>query len=203
MEVVAVSAIFVVRGRSPSVVALAFHFLALSLIYWDQGSQVAAAVQLTTGLTVCAIFGLTIRNAVIRERVRHGTTWERPPGAGQRPSPIPVRASMLAAATVLAWALGGSLSYPGAAPGTFPLDTLVYWVAALALLALTTSRDPVTNGVFLVLLLNAGQFFYLLLVQNVDAVQLGISAAVNLLLGMSIAFFSVRLWSLREGEALL
>ena len=110
---------------------------------------------------------------------------------------------MLAAATVLAWALGGSLSYPGAAPGTFPLDALVYWVAALALLALTTSRDPVTNGVFLVLLLNAGQFFYLLLVQNVDAVQLGISAAVNLLLGMSIAFFSVRLWSLREGEAIL
>ena len=178
-----------------SLLALATHYLAISLLYVEVLEPRLAVVKLLVGLFVCVMLYLTGRQIDDYHRIVERRRQQERRSTLRRLREVELWkvATLLARIVltiILILLLGAVAREPAyrlpAIPA--PVNLTVFIVAGLALLSLSLKPSPLQSGVALLLLMSAFELFYSALDQAV--LTLILLAAANLLIAVGITFLA-------------
>ncbi len=174
--VLTTAVLIVVRDWRLSLVALLIQYILAGLLLTRLVRPEIAAVRVFAGALICPILYLSIRSV----------PWGRSPISPYRqifPLGWPFR--------LLSTLLVGLTIYP--VPARYPLPNLppdvnfaVYWLAAMGVLLLALTEEPLKAGLGLLTVLLAGEVFLVTVVSSLSLV--GLMWVVDVLVALAIAY---------------
>ncbi|MDX1664739.1 MAG: hypothetical protein R3272_13185 [Candidatus Promineifilaceae bacterium] len=193
--IVAAAVIAVMWDWRVTLLALAIHYLAGTLLFVEVLEPRLAIVKLLVGLFVCLMLYLTGRQVDdYRRFVARRYTQERTSGLHRlremrlrEPVAVLVRIALALAVILFLATLARHPAYRlPAIPA--PVNLAVFILLGLALLSLSLKPSPLQAGVALLLLMSGFELFYSALDQSV--LTLLLLAAANLLITVGVAFLA-------------
>ncbi len=197
--------IVVVKDWRVSLLALAVQYVVVGLLLASEIQMELAVIKTLVGAILCLILYMTARHvdwghpAPPRPPAEdEDESAQAPASQWTLPTELPFR--LLAALLVMVAAYGGASTYPLPDVGE-AISPAVYTLAALGLLALGLTDEPLKAGLGLLTFFSAFELLYTVLEPSLAVV--GFLGLANLLTALAIAYLTVARAASLAGDALL
>jgi hypothetical protein len=196
--------IVVIKDWRASLLALVIQYVIVGLLLMSEIRMELALIKTLVGTLLCLVFYMTARHvdwgraaapAVAPEE--DGETAEAIEPQWTLPTEFPFR--FLAALLVMVVAYGGASSYPLPDVGE-PISLAVYMLAALGILAMGLTDEPLKAGLGLLTFVSAFELFYTVLEPSL--ILVGFLGLSNFMIALAIAYLTVARAALRGSPEL-
>jgi hypothetical protein len=182
----------VIKDWRASLLALVIQYVVMGLLLTSEIRMELALIKTLVGAILCLILYMTARHvewgrpASPLSPAAEGELSEPPTSQWTLPTELPFR--FLAALLVVVAAYGGASTYPMPAVSE-AIGLSVYAMAALGLLAMGLTDEPLKAGLGLLTFVSAFELFYTVLEPSLIVV--GFLGLANLLIALAIAYLTV------------
>lgn len=183
----------VIKDWRASLLALVIQYVVMGLLLTSEIRMELAVIKTLVGAILCLILYMTARHvewgrpaSPLSPAAEAGALSEPPASQWTLPTELPFR--FLAALLVVVAAYGGASTYPMPAVSE-AIGLSVYAMAALGLLAMGLTDEPLKAGLGLLTFVSAFELFYTVLEPSLIVV--GFLGLANFLIALAIAYLTV------------